>query len=86
MSGPRIALLGVWLLLAAAFLVGGDSTLAYYARIGFWVMAGVHVLECLVFLPLLRRAPGSLGGHLANTLVFGVLHVRELREAEAGTG
>ena len=36
----------------------------------------VHAIECLVFLPRLRAAGGSLGHHLVQTLLFGFLHVR----------
>jgi uncharacterized protein YhhL (DUF1145 family) len=38
----------------------------------------VHGVECLVFLGRLRRGPGPLPGQLAQTLLFGYVHVREL--------
>ncbi len=40
------------------------------------ILAGVHALECLVFLPRLRAAGGSLGNHLLQTFLFGFAHVR----------
>jgi uncharacterized protein YhhL (DUF1145 family) len=76
-SSPRIAVLVLWLALLASFLVS-DSTLASVGRVVFFLLVAVHVVECLVFLPRLRRAPGSLASHLAQTFVFGIVHVREL--------
>ena len=52
------------------------------ARFGvwmFWFLLVAHTLECLIFLPKLKRAAGSLGGHLVQTLIFGIVHVRGLR-------
>lgn len=77
MSSPRIAVLVLWLALLASFLVS-SSVLAAVGRVVFLLLLAAHVVECAVFLPRLRRAPGSLAGHLLQTLVFGVVHVREL--------
>lgn len=85
MSSPRIAVLVLWLALLASFLVSG-SALATVGRVVFLLLVLAHVVECVVFLPRLRRAPGSLGGHLLQTLVFGVVHVRELPAEAAGAG
>ncbi len=46
-----------------------------------WVLVVAHGIECVVFMPLLRRAPGPLAGHLVQTFVFGDAHVREVRAA-----
>ena len=80
MSAGKLAVLVIWLLCGAAFFVG-DSTLATVGRWVFWILVAAHVVECAVFLPVLRKAPGSLGGNLFQTLVFGILHVQEVREA-----
>ena len=77
MSAPKILLLGVWLLCLFAVVGGGGGFLAL-CRAVFWGMIAVHAIECLIFLGRLRRAPGPLAGHLARTLLFGFLHVREL--------
>jgi uncharacterized protein YhhL (DUF1145 family) len=81
-SSPRIAVLVLWLALLAAFLVS-SSPLASVGRAVFVLLVVVHAIECVVFLPRLRKAPGSLAGHLLQTLVFGIVHVREL-PAETG--
>jgi uncharacterized protein YhhL (DUF1145 family) len=78
MNAAKVALLIVWLLCGAGFVLAPDSTLASWARYGFWLMLAAHVLECALFFPRFKRAPGSLMTHLSKTLVFGVLHLRDL--------
>lgn len=78
MSSPRIAVLVLWLVLLASFLVS-TSTPAAVGRVLLGLLVLAHVVECVVFLGELRRAPGPLGRHLAMTMVFGIVYVRELR-------
>lgn len=82
MSSPRIAVLVLWLVILSSFLVS-DSALASVGRALAGLLVVAHILECLIFLPRLRRAPGSLATHLAQTLVFGIVHVRELPRASS---
>jgi len=78
----KIAVVGAWLLGIAAILFLDPGTRgAATARLLVGVLAGAHVIECLVFLPRLRRAGGSLAGQLLKTFVFGIFHIRELAEA-----
>jgi uncharacterized protein YhhL (DUF1145 family) len=72
----------VWLAAAWAFLLPEGHAWAATGRTLFVVMLAVHAVEALAFLPRLRAAGGSLAGHLAQTLLFGFLHVGSLpREA-----
>jgi len=80
----KVGVLVVWILAACGFVVATESAAAGVARFVFWAMFVVHVIECGVFLPKLRKAPGGLGGHLFQTFVFGVAHVRELPETSSG--
>jgi len=73
----KIALIVLWIVCAAAFALP-DSAFAVGARRLFAVLVAAHALECLVFLPRLRRAGGSLGHHLVQTFFFGIFHVRQL--------
>ena len=82
MSTAKAVVVVVWLLLFSCFFVATSSTVSVVGRLGFWLMAATHVVECVVFLPRLRGAPGSLAGHLLRTLAFGFLHVREVRAPE----
>ena len=78
MSIAKVVLLIVWLLLFSCFFVATNSTVSLVGRLGFWLLATIHMVECAVFLPRLGSAPGPLFGHLLRTLVFGFLHIREL--------
>lgn len=77
----KIAVLLGWLW-GAASLFGPMLGLAVPgARYGvwlFWFLVIAHAVECVVFLPKLRRAGGSLAAQLVQTLVFGIVHVRTL--------
>ena len=81
MNPLKLLVVLVWLLLAGSFLLPPDSTYASLGRLGFFLMAGAHVVEFLFYLPFLRTAPGSLVRHFANVLVFGFLYYQELRAA-----
>jgi len=37
-----------------------------------------HLIECVLYWPRLRAAPGSRLGHVVNTLLFGIVHVKSL--------
>jgi uncharacterized protein YhhL (DUF1145 family) len=72
----------VWLASAGTFLLPAADPWSATGRTIFFAMLAVHALEAIVFLPRLRAAGGSLAGHLAQTLLFGFLHVGRLpREA-----
>jgi uncharacterized protein YhhL (DUF1145 family) len=86
LSGPKWVVLGAWLLGALSFLAPGEGTLAGIGRAIFWMLVVVHAIECLVFLPRLRRAPGTLARHLQQTFLYGILHVRELPASQRAGG
>jgi len=79
MSTSKAIVLVVWLLFFSCFFVATSSTVSFVGRLGFWLMAITHVVECAVFVPRFRSAHGSLAGHLLRTLLFGFLHAREVR-------
>lgn len=78
MSVTRIVLLVVWLLALAAVVFPIVHPLATAGRWLFWVLQAAHAIECLVFWPRLRAAPGSRLGHIVNTMLFGIVHVKSL--------
>jgi len=72
----------VWLGSARAFLLPETHPWATTGRTVFFAMLAIHAIEAIAFLPRLRAAGGSLAGHVAQTLLFGFLHVGRLpREA-----
>ena len=76
------ALVGlVWVLCVAAFLMPPDWTAASLGRSLFWLLVVVHAIECVVFLSTLKRAPGPLSAHLVQTMLYGLFHLREIRDS-----
>ena len=69
------AIVVVWVACLAAFFLPASAWTVPGQRL-FWAILVVHAIECVAFLPRLRRAGGSLGNHLAQTLLFGYVHVR----------
>ena len=80
MGGAKAAVAVVWVLCVASFFVATGSGVAGFGRLLFFVLLVVHAVECVVFLPRLRAAGGDLGGHLVQTLLFGIVHVRSLAD------
>lgn len=75
----------VWIL-ALAGAVFANSTLATLCNVVLAILVVAHAVECVVFLPKLRRAPGSLAGHLWQTFLFGVAHVGALPTDDGSAG
>lgn len=83
MSAGKIACLLLYAALAA-ILVLMPGTPA--AQVAFWLLLGLviaHVVEMVVFYGELKRAGGSLAGHLVNVFLFGVFHMKEVRAGSA---
>ena len=72
MSPSKIAVLLLWILSAACFLLPGGNLLVLIGRGLFGLLVVVHAVECLVFLPRLKALPGSLNAHLFNTFLYGM--------------
>ena len=86
LSAAKWAVLGAWTLGALSFLGPREAGLVAFGRSIFWLLAFVHAIECLAFLPRLRRAPGSLAHHLGQTFLFGILHLREISASQGASG
>ncbi len=80
------AIVGAVWVLALVGAVFASSTLASLSRFVLAVLVVAHVVECVVYLPKLRRAPGSLAGQLWQTFLFGIAHLRELPSGEQAAG
>lgn len=82
MSAAKIALLVIYVVLAALAFTQGDTTVGIWSLRVLGILVIVHAIETLVFFNLCKAAGGSLGGHLLNVFLFGVLHVKELKAAQ----
>jgi uncharacterized protein YhhL (DUF1145 family) len=77
------AVVAIWLWGLASFFVAPASAVSGVGRLVFWILVVVHAIECVVFLPRLRAAGGSLAGHVLQTFLFGVVYVRSLPDTAA---
>ena len=83
MNSAKLVVLGLWALCFGSFFLAPDSVASRIGRVVFWLMVAAHLVECAVFLPALRRAPGALPAHLLKTFALGFAHLREVQAAEA---
>ncbi|MFT6396136.1 MAG: hypothetical protein ACJAYU_000879 [Bradymonadia bacterium] len=84
MIAAKIAIVPLWIW-AISSIVAPEAT--PFANVGFWLGAvtlGAHVVECVVMKKTFERAGGSLGSHIAQTLVFGFGHWLPLWKAQKG--
>lgn len=81
MSAGKIALLVLYVILAALALTQGATTAGIWAARIILLLVVVHLLEVVVFFKACQRAEGSLPVHLCNVFLFGVLHMKELKAA-----
>lgn len=82
MSAAKIVLLVIYAVLAALAFTQGDTTVGNWSSILLGILIVVHLIETVVYFKLCKAAGGSLGGHLLNVFLFGVLHVNELKAAQ----
>jgi uncharacterized protein YhhL (DUF1145 family) len=75
------ALIALWIACFVALFLPATSSAVIWLQRLFWGLLIVHAIECVVFLPKLRRAGGSLGNHLLQTMLFGILHARNVDDA-----
>ncbi len=71
----------VWVYGLLAFFV--PLPLGVVASWAVIFMVVVHAVECVVFLPRMKAAGGSLAGHIVQLMIFGVFHANTLPEAPA---
>ena len=82
MNLAKAGVLLIWALIIGAFFYPAESTAVMVLRAagGFLVVA--HGIEVAVFWRVLKKAPGSLTGHIVSTLLYGVFHVGALKKAQ----
>ena len=55
------------------------TTTATVAEIVFWSLIGIHLLQWLAFRELLSGSRNGALGDLVGTLLFGIVHIHEVR-------
>ena len=85
MSVAKTVLLVVYAVLAALAITQGDSGVGIWSLRILGILVVAHVIETLVYFKLCKAAGGSLVGNLLSVFVFGVLHVNEMKAAQANS-
>ena len=83
MSSGKIVLLVIYTVLAVLVMTQGDTSVGVWALRLIVLLVIVHTVEVLVFFKTCREAGGSLPAHLLNVLLFGVLHIKDIKAAVA---
>lgn len=80
MSSAKLAILASYaaLIAIAVFLPG--STAATFALGLLLLLAVAHLVEMMIFYKRCKAAGGSMARHMLHLFLFGVFHVRELKD------
>ena len=81
MSPLKLGVAASWVFAIVAMFLFAGSAVGTVGKILFWFLVVAHAIECVVFLPKLKRAPGGLGPNLIQVFLFGVIHMKELQES-----
>lgn len=81
----KVGLSVVWAIAFACVVRPGafPGVVATVGKWTFWGMLVAHVIELLaIWMPYVRRAPGSFAGHVVQVILFGLFHGNALKNAE----
>lgn len=82
MSTAKIVMLVLYAVLAGLAITQGDTAAGIWSLRLLYLLAVLHIIEVAVYFKLCKAAGGSLSGHLLSVLLFGVLHVKELKASQ----
>lgn len=80
MSAGKIIMLVIYAVLAGLAFTQPDAAVGIWSLRILLLLAVAHTIEVLVFYKQYKDASGSLFGHIVNVFLFGVLHMKELKE------
>jgi uncharacterized protein YhhL (DUF1145 family) len=75
----KVFVMLTWLAASAGLFFAADSRFGQAGRTLLALLAVTHLVECVVFLPVLKKTGRPLGLELANTFFFGVAHFVEAK-------
>jgi uncharacterized protein YhhL (DUF1145 family) len=81
-STGKIVLLVIYAVLAGLAITQPSTSAGIWSLRILVVLVLTHIVEVAVFFKACQRAGGSLPGHLVNVLLFGVLHMKELKATQ----
>ena len=84
MSIGKIACLLLYAVLLGLVFTMGDPTAGTVALWTLALLVVAHLIEMVLYVPIARRAGGSLAGHMVQFFLFGIVHKKELEASLAG--
>ena len=80
-------LFGVWIVCLLCFIPPVSAfDVSALGRNMAGLLIVVHAIECVVFLGTLRASGNPLANEIAQTMLYGVVHYRQLKLVEEGSG
>jgi uncharacterized protein YhhL (DUF1145 family) len=80
----KAALAVLWLVCLAGFFVQKETTTAFVGRGLFVALLVIHSMQWLAFRELMKGSANGTLGNLTGTLLFGILHIQEVRAEVEG--
>ena len=81
MSMQKIGTLVLYAAMVVVMFSLQGSTMATVIAWVFVVLAVAHLAEFFLVLSLLKSAPGSMGGHFVQTMLFGFMHWMPIKKS-----
>jgi len=82
----KAGVIGAWIFGMWASLTPGEDTLHIAGRALFGILILVHLAECGIFYGTLKKIGGSMGQHLLQTFIYGMIYVLPLKAKAAAGG
>lgn len=82
MTASKVATLIIWIACGATLFVNSESFYIRGGQLIFWILLIAHCIECIAYLPTMRRVGGSMSIHILQTLLFGIVYYQQLKSRE----
>lgn len=82
MTASKMLTLIIWAACGASLFIDSESFYVRGGQLIFWILLIAHAIECVAYLPTMRRVGGSMGMHMLQTLLFGFLYYQELKSRD----
>lgn len=79
MDIKKAALIILWLASVACFFIHDETLVVLSGRVVFIGLTLIHAIEWLAFRDLFKGSKNGALGNFAGTILFGILHIQDVR-------
>lgn len=79
MSSTKLMILATYAVIIAVAIAAAGSAAGTFATWLLLLLAVAHIVEMVIFYKRCKQAGGSMARHMLHLFLFGVFHVRELK-------